>query len=218
MSAVATATALPKRERTRQRDARGTQQRVLEATIATLVERGYAATTTLEVQKRAGVSRGALLHHYGSRNELICAAIRYLYQTRFEDTEAQAARLFHKGDHVEATIRMFWEWFRGPIFGAALELWVAARHDPEILTTLLPLEHEIGRRNHELWRTVLGPAYTSNPDFDDVCSNLTNIMRGVALGSVLRSKRSEDRLVSSLIRLATRLLPRSEERVSPPAS
>ena len=218
MSAVATAMAPPTGGPPRRRDARGTQQRVLEATIATLVERGYAATTTLEVQKRARVSRGALLHHYGSRNELICAAIRYLYETRFEETEAQAAQLFHQGDRVEATIRMFWEWFRGPIFGAALELWVAARHDPEILTTLLPLEHELGRRNHEMWRTVLGPAYTCNPDFDDVCSSLTNMMRGAAAASVLRSRRSEDRLVASLIRLATRLLPRSEEWVSPPAS
>ncbi|MGO9254436.1 MAG: helix-turn-helix domain-containing protein, partial [Mycobacterium sp.] len=50
------------------------ERKLLDATVSILIERGYAATTTLEVQKQAGVSRGVLLHYFGSRGELISAA------------------------------------------------------------------------------------------------------------------------------------------------
>ena len=40
-----------------------TRAALLAATVDVLVERGYRATTTQDVARRAGVSYGALLHH-----------------------------------------------------------------------------------------------------------------------------------------------------------
>ncbi|MGC9544677.1 helix-turn-helix domain-containing protein, partial [Streptomyces sp. UG1] len=41
-----------------------TRAQIVDAAVESLIEVGVAATTTLEVQRRAGVSRGALLHHF----------------------------------------------------------------------------------------------------------------------------------------------------------
>ncbi|MEV6217467.1 helix-turn-helix domain-containing protein [Nocardia sp. NPDC051833] len=52
------------------------RSRLVEATVSCLVEFGYARTTTLRVQQRAGVSRGALLHHFPSKPDMFVAAVR----------------------------------------------------------------------------------------------------------------------------------------------
>src|ERR1700748_3836545 len=60
--------------------------RVLDAAVACLVESGFAGATTLRIQARAGVSRGRLLHHFPSRDELLVAASRHLTSERLRST------------------------------------------------------------------------------------------------------------------------------------
>ncbi len=66
-------TRLPQRRSQAQRSA-ATREALLDATIACLVEDGYANTTTSKVAERAGVSRGAHLHHFQTRSALVAAA------------------------------------------------------------------------------------------------------------------------------------------------
>ncbi len=62
-----------------------TREALLDATIAWLVEDGYANTTTSRVAERAGVSRGAHLHHFQTRQALVAAAIEHLARRRSEE-------------------------------------------------------------------------------------------------------------------------------------
>ena len=64
---------VPQEERTR-----AMRARLLEATIECLVERGWAGTSTTVVSQRAGVSRGAQLHHFPTKNALVLAAVEHL--------------------------------------------------------------------------------------------------------------------------------------------
>ena len=70
-----TATTAP---RTQQARREATRNALLEATIQCLVQQGYAGTTTRAVAERAGVSAGALQHHFASKQELVSEAISYL--------------------------------------------------------------------------------------------------------------------------------------------
>src|SRR5579863_6792507 len=82
--------------RTRQmstlQDARSneTQLRLLDATIACLHERGYANTTTTEIANRAGVSRGAQLHHFPHKNDLVVRALDHLFSLRIAEMREAA--------------------------------------------------------------------------------------------------------------------------------
>ena len=62
-----------------------TREALLDATIACLVEDGYANTTTSRVAERAGVSRGAHLHHFKTRTALVAAAMGRLAERRLSD-------------------------------------------------------------------------------------------------------------------------------------
>lgn len=105
--------------------------RLLDATIACLVEYGYAGTTTPRVAEMAGVTRGAQVHHFGSKNDLIMAALQHLTVKRI----AAAVPQFGGGmrtaeDPLGAVLDLLWDVHSGPIFIPIVELWVAGRTDP----------------------------------------------------------------------------------------
>ena len=79
--------------RSREQRTSDSRQRILDAAVACLVESGYAGTTTLTIQARAGVSRGRLLHHFPSKETLLVAAAQHLAATRFASDGLAAAEL-----------------------------------------------------------------------------------------------------------------------------
>src|SRR6476661_5018637 len=79
--------------RTQQQRRDETRRALLDAAVESLIEVGFARTTTLEVQRRADVSRGALLHHFPSKAELLVAAVDHLAEMRAREMKAFASQL-----------------------------------------------------------------------------------------------------------------------------
>jgi AcrR family transcriptional regulator len=79
--------------RTQQQRRDETRRALLDAAVESLIEVGFARTTTLEVQRRANVSRGALLHHFPSKAELLVAAIAHLAEMRAVELKRLSAEL-----------------------------------------------------------------------------------------------------------------------------
>jgi AcrR family transcriptional regulator len=95
---------------------------LLEAAVDSLVELGFARTTTLEVQRRAGVSRGALLHHFPSKAELLVATIAHLAERRGRDLKQRSLSLPTGPARVDAVLDLLWESFAGPMFQVAISM------------------------------------------------------------------------------------------------
>jgi AcrR family transcriptional regulator len=113
---------------------------LLDAALETLVERGYAGTTTIEVARRAGVSRGAQLHHFPSKAELLTAAVGHLLDRRVADYRKAFADIPPSVDYLDAAIDLLWTGFQGPSFIAWVELWVAARTDATLRAAVVEME------------------------------------------------------------------------------
>ncbi|WP_068014607.1 TetR/AcrR family transcriptional regulator [Nocardia mexicana] len=114
--------------------------RLLDATIDCLVEYGYAGTTTPRVAERAGVTRGAQVHHFGSKTDLVVAAISHLAQRRTDAAMQELGRFRAEGDPVAAVLEFLWELHQGPLFVAAMELWVAGRVDRVLAAEMAKVE------------------------------------------------------------------------------
>ncbi len=69
----------PERQ-TQEERSEGTQQRILNAAIELLYNEGYVAATTHKIAERAGVSRGAMLHHFPSKDDLMLAVVRAAHE------------------------------------------------------------------------------------------------------------------------------------------
>ena len=112
-----------------------TRDRILDAAINCFVALGYTQVTTAKVADSAGVSRGAMLHHFPSKTELIKAAVEYLHNKLLEDYTARInaipARLKGKSRR-RAGIDALWDHLTGDLFTVYHELLVASRTDPEL--------------------------------------------------------------------------------------
>ena len=113
-----------------------TRAALLDAALESLVERGYAATTTIETARRAGVSRGAQLHHFPTKAELLTAAVEHLLERRLAEFRDALAALDPSRDRLDAAVDLLWAMFQGPAFVAWVELWIAARTDPELASVV----------------------------------------------------------------------------------
>ena len=159
--------------------------RILEATVALLVEEGYARTNTLAIQARAGVSRGRLLHQFPSKEELLVAAAHHVSEVRLEETHRAESLLpsatDQAGARIDAVIELLWATFRQSYFWAATELWVAARTEPALAAVIRPAERRMGRA---IWGTMddlFGPQVVAHPMYPTMRYTLFTSMRGVAL-------------------------------------
>ena len=170
---------VPQEERTR-----AMRARLLEATVDCLVELGFAGTSTTAVSERAGVSRGAMLHHFPAKNDLVVAAVRHLTELRGRDLAAAVRRLPTGPRRTRAVLRVLADHFTSPVFTAALELWVAARTDPDLLAAVAPLEQEVGRETHRLTVAALG-ADESRPGTRELVQATLDLVRGLGLAATI---------------------------------
>jgi AcrR family transcriptional regulator len=168
-----------------QERSRATQQRLLEATVECLVEHGWSGATTTVIAERAGVSRGAQLHHYPTRAALVLAAVEHLAERRAAEIRAEAATLGDDPDRrLDRLVDMLATAFTGPLFVAALEVWVAARTDAELRDALVPLEARVGREMHRLTVELLG-ADERRPGVREAVQATLDLLRGLGVANLL---------------------------------
>jgi len=118
-----------------------TRAQLIEATIASLTEHGYHATTTRRVSQLADSSLGALSHHFPTRLDLIAETL--------DEVALRLAETFRQGvDGIEKTgperterlLEVVWGYFRGELFTVWLKVWFAAAEDPMLFARVAPVE------------------------------------------------------------------------------
>jgi AcrR family transcriptional regulator len=169
---------MPQAERTA-----ATRLRLMEATIDCLVEYGWSGTTTTLVSERAGVSRGAMLHHFPSKHDLVVAAVEHLMQRRVEELEERVVDLPQQG-RMRAALDLAAEHFTSDIFMAALELWVAARTDEGLHDAVVFLEREVGLRAH-IFAANLFEVDESRGNNRAIVQGALDMLRGLGLAAAL---------------------------------
>jgi AcrR family transcriptional regulator len=180
----AAVTRVPQEERTR-----AMRARLLDATVELLVEKGYAGTSTTLVSERAGVSRGAQLHHFPTKQDLVVAAVQHVTEVRGAELAAAAQKLpTDARRRTRAVLRVLGDHFTSPVFTAALELWVAARTDPELLAEVAPLEQKLGRETHRMTVELLG-ADESVPGVRALVQATLDLVRGLGLANTITDDR-----------------------------
>lgn len=160
------------------------RQRLLDATVECLVEHGWSGTSTTVVSERAGVSRGAQLHHFPTKDQLVLAAVEHLAEVRGRELRDAGRRLPAGRRRTRALLGMLADHFTSPVFAAALELWVAARSDPRLREAVAPLEQRLGRETHQMTVELLG-ADESVPGVRELVQATLDLVRGLGLAATL---------------------------------
>ncbi|MEH3033556.1 MAG: TetR/AcrR family transcriptional regulator [Aeromicrobium erythreum] len=172
------------RQTQEQRRAR-TRGLVLDAAVACLLEQGYAATSIAEVQERAGVARGTLLHHFPTKNALVVGAVEHLAARRIDRFAADAALVPASTDRLSALVDLAWSGLSSPEFFTAAELWMAARTDEDLRAALRPVETATFARLQESLTSVLGPPHADDPRTPTLVTMTIELLTGLSLSTML---------------------------------
>jgi AcrR family transcriptional regulator len=157
-----------------------TRARLLDAVLVTLAERGYAGTSTSEVARRSGLTRGAQLHHFGTKDLMMVAAVNHLGERiKAVDIEAALAHVPSGPPRVHAALAIMSQLFTGVLPEAYVELWVASRLLRDLTDALRGTE-VVAR---EAIRALFGPELLekAGPEFERLLDLALYAMRGMSL-------------------------------------
>src|SRR5262245_54824879 len=181
--------------RTQQQRRDETRRALLDAAVESLIEVGFARTTTLEVQRRANASRGALLHHFPSKTELLVAAVDHLAEMRARELKMLAAQLPESRARTDAVLDLLWQCFSGTFFQVAMELRTAARTDPELRPVLATAERVLRDGIVAQARTLFGREVSEHPGLERALDLTLQLMIGAAMTAVLHADKRLDALI-----------------------
>jgi AcrR family transcriptional regulator len=157
-----------------------TREKTIAATIGCLVERGYPGVTIAAVAERAGISRGAVSHQYPDKARLVVDVIEEIARRRTDEIHAVLGAVPAGQRRIEAGLDELWSTFKGPVYVAALEVYVAARTDPELHPRVLRLELDVDETIRAVIRAMTEPTH-SPAQLDLRADVLINTVRGLAL-------------------------------------
>ncbi|MCB5909806.1 TetR/AcrR family transcriptional regulator [Streptomyces pinistramenti] len=167
-----------------QERSRATRRKLLEAAVSCLAERGWAGSTVSVVAERAGVSRGAAQHHFPTREDLFTAAVEHVAEERSQALRdlfpERAAGAVDRKAVVAAVVDLY----TGPLFRAALHLWVAASDEEQLRPRVTELEARVGRESHRIAVELLG-VDESVPGIRETVQGLLDMARGLGLATLL---------------------------------
>jgi len=172
----------PRVRRTQAERSAAMRTRLLDATIECLVTYGYAGITTPRVAERAGVTRGAQIHHFRSKEDLVVAAIEHLAQQRTQAAIREFGRVETSSDPVSTVLDFLWEAHQGPMFIATVELWVAARTDDVLARHIERVEPLV---NSTLISAIaqLVPDHAMRKELRNFVYTAMDALRGILLNS-----------------------------------
>ncbi|MEW6092205.1 MAG: TetR/AcrR family transcriptional regulator [Pseudomonadota bacterium] len=158
--------------------------RLIAAAKASLIEVGYGRTTAVAVCARAGVTRGALFHHFQNFSELLAAALEEVCLGI--SARLAAARERH-GPRLRITdlIDGFWDGLGDPEFKAVIEVWLAARNDPELTSGLQPVIRHFANLASPKENTELAADLRGNSEAIAFYRLMMEAMIGMALGKAV---------------------------------
>jgi AcrR family transcriptional regulator len=163
------------------RKSAATRLQILEATLRCFSKLGYFHTTTPAIAEEAGLSRGAMLHHFPSRMDVVRAAVEHLHAKRLKAFRAAVDGLPAGENRAHVALRAHWDQLRHPLYAVFIELCVAARTDPELADILTPAEAAFARELRQTAVEVVPEWRVTGRNFDIGYDLVICALQGMAL-------------------------------------
>jgi len=184
---------------------------IIKAAIRCIIEAGYPNTTMMKISEMAGLSRGATLHHFPSKMDIIRAAVEFLFEKRIQAFRRSIREIPSDADMARLAVQAYSAQLNHPLYVALFELSVAARTDADLREILHPAQKAFDR---EWYDTAWGLFTEWHPDreaFDLALALSQQLMEGMTVSQFTHARQVDKQ----------RLLDYLEEKVrelKPPAA
>ena len=186
-----------------------TRRAIIDAAIACLVERGYTQTTTALIAAEAGVSRGAMMHHFPSRFAVLRAVVDHLHETRLREYRELMEHIDEPDkqldrERIRKSVVATWDYVNMPSFVAYQELMAASRTDAELGALIADVEKDFESQFLRTLKNVF-PHRTQIRNLEAVHDLVRFVMQGMANSHMAANRK---RRAARIIDLVTDQLAR----------
>lgn len=163
-----------------------TRHTLIVATLDLLMDIGYARTTTVAIAARAGVSRGALMHHFASKEELVTVAVEYqlgeatILIREWLDRVGEGALTF------DGFLDRLWDMYSGRLLFITIEHIAEARHNPALRESMVPVVREFHTALDATWYAFFRSSGLPDAEIETALNMTTSLFRGLGIQTVLR--------------------------------
>ncbi len=163
-----------------------TSGRLMAATVDLLHDRGFWRLSTTDIAAQAGLSRGALTHHFSSREDIIVRSIQHMLDEVTEGLHGFAQQLETQGGSSDLIVDYLWTMMSDRLFYVTLEYLSEARHNPAFKAQLIPVVRAFHSGLDAVW-SVLARQSGIEPKQASVILNATMcLFRGMIAQTILR--------------------------------
>lgn len=163
------------------RKSEATRNRIIDAAIKCLLEYGYAKTTTPLIAHEAGLSRGAMMHHFSNRLTIIQNVIEHLHAKRLRAFKKSVENIEIGSTEIHNSVGAYWQQVNHPLFLAFHELSVAARTDKDLAAILEPARTEFKQEWYAM-AVQMFPQWQGSKERFDIALRLSqNLLEGMAI-------------------------------------
>ncbi|MFN2328373.1 MAG: TetR/AcrR family transcriptional regulator [Chromatocurvus sp.] len=180
-----------------------TRRTILDSAVECLVDEGYSRTTTALIASRAGVSRGAMMHHFPSRLAVLDAVIHHLHQRRLTEYRAlmkdiDLAEETLTRSAIKKSVEAAWKYVNLPSFVAYQELLAASRTDPELSNILQHVEKDFEKHFLRTVKVVF-PHWEKLNVLEQAHDLVQFLMQGMALSHMASRKQARAGRIIELV-------------------
>lgn len=202
----------PRRRRTQQERSQETRGRLLKATIDLLIERGYARLTVADIAKRAGVSNGARVHHFPTKEALVVAANKQAYDEAIATGTLRARDAGRSVHPIRELVADLNSLYFGRFFLGSLDSMIAARTDKRLARRIHPVVAHYHEAIRAVWTRALRAAGYGRAEAEAIYDVALCAVRGMALKSTWRP---DPAMSSAIIGRVERMLRETTPRTRP---
>lgn len=190
--------------RTQQQRREETVARLLQASIDTIIEVGYARASAAVITKRAGVSVGALFRHFETMGDFMAATAYEVLRRQLETFTKQVAEIPADRPALPAALTILRDITAGSTNAVFYELMVAARTDEKLKETLQNVLGQYSAKIHDAARALPGAESFPEETFPVIVALMTNVFDGAAIvRGVLPQPELEEQRIPMLTALLT---------------
>lgn len=205
----------PGKRRTQAERSAETQRKIIDAAIAILHRVGYGGTTTGLIADKAGVSRGAMLHQYRTKVDLMLAVVSEVYQRETTEYRERGAQFASPRERFYQFPNLMWDVLTRPSAIAVLEIMMGSRSDKALAARLAPLQRQIEASSRATVERILNEGdFPDLPEFNAMRRLFVAAVRGLSIDLMLIKDRAE---LDEAIKLLSRFLRALYDGHIPPA-
>jgi AcrR family transcriptional regulator len=171
----------PARRRTQAERTEATRTRILKAAANLIRNRGYANFRTADVATEAGLSRGAQLHHFPTKDSLVVATLEYVFEQAQILSRRRAAAVNRPRDLIEAVIEDAREFFFSEHFFVAIDIVLSTSTDQAVRKQILDISRKARRPVETAWTEALAASGVPASVSADIVALTLAVVRGMAM-------------------------------------